>query len=160
MFAELKSPKAQAKFSRGCRSGARNTGRAKQDKAIAFLDIHSILVVLSTRHPSQLLYGCMLMQWSLLLIGRRHHNLLPHLSGVSIHVGCAGWVAGAPSLGDYFDNFPGFDSDLTRDDLCASPCSLRPTFTNSITKGTATDRLGTFGAWLSVIAFGFFACAA
>eukprot|EP00439_Symbiodinium_sp_Y106_P042335 s2315_g5.t1 len=87
-----------ARWSRGRAEGARDghLGRAKQDKAIAFLDIHSILVVLSTRHPSQLLYGCMLMQWSLLLIG---------------------WVAGAPSLGDYFDNFPGFDSDLTRDDL-------------------------------------------
>ncbi|CAE7215524.1 ADO2 [Symbiodinium sp. CCMP2592] len=82
-----------------CRAeGARDghLGRAKQDKARSFLDIHSKLVVLSTRHPSQLLYGCMLMQWSLLLIG---------------------WVSGAPSLGDYFDNFPGFDSDLTRDDL-------------------------------------------
>ena len=38
----------------------------------SLLDIHSKVVGLSTRHLWQLLYGCMLMQWWLALLGLHH----------------------------------------------------------------------------------------
>ena len=92
----------------------------------------------------QLLYGCMLMQWWLSLAGlhldRLHFQLCQRPSAD------AGlYAAGAPSLGDYFDSFPGFDSDFSRDDLrlvefCEPWCfSDRP---NVVTRQARVARYG------------------